>query len=156
MGEVKLFLAESLVALLAVEARLANLRSFPFALFAAAVERDVHVPLVRLEHVEALVVEHGHELQTRRHVALVLLVVEDVLAPFRLLDVERPSLLVAGLHLVAEGGPLQLQFLFGQGLRNLMPQRVAHAVLHPSEVELQLVAVFFLVAQFVGLHKVAH
>ena len=85
-----------------------------------------------------------------------LLIIEDVLSLFRPTDVECPGFLIAGFYLIAEGGPLQLEFLLGQRLDDLVAQCVADTVLHPREVEFQLVAVFFLIVEFIGFHEVAH
>ena len=63
MGEFQNFLSERLIALLAKDIHIANFRCRPLAALVAPVEREVEVPLVGLEDVETLVVEHGHELQ---------------------------------------------------------------------------------------------
>ena len=72
-----------------------------------------------------------------------------------ILDGQRPLFLLSWRQTVAEGGPLQLQFLVGHGALNLGDVGVALAVLHPCIGHQQTVFVFFFIGKLAVYQLVA-
>ena len=73
-----------------------------------------------LQLIETLVVERRHQLGISR-------------LTLRIEYGECPLLLLTRCQTIAEGGPLQFQFLVGQGPLDLGGMRVALALLHPGD-----------------------
>ena len=84
--------------------------------------------------IEALIVEHSHETG-----------VSD--STVRLVNLQLPLLLLARGQAVAEGCPLQLQFLFGHGTADELLVTVALTILHPCEGQQEAVAVLLTVGE---------
>ena len=72
-----------------------------------------------------------------------------------ILNGQRPLLLLSRCQSVAEGGPLQLQFLVGHGALYGGAVGVALAVLHPSVRQQQSVFVFILIIKLAVYQLVA-
>ena len=82
--------------------------------------------------IQALVIERSHELCIDR-------------TAFGILHHERPLLLLTRGETIAEGGPLQLKLLLGQGPFDLCLMGIAMSLLHPSEGVQQAVAIFLFI-----------
>ena len=91
-------------------------------------------PLMRLQLIQALVIERRHQLGVSR----LTLWIEDGECPF---------LLLTRCQTIAEGGPLQFQFLVRQRSFNLGGMGIALAILHPGKAEQQTVLVRILVGE---------
>ena len=89
-------------------------------------------PLVRHDHIEALVVERGHQLGID---GLTLCIAHR----------EGPLLLLSWFQAVTESGPFQSEMLIRQGSTDGGRMGIALTILHPGEVEQQSVAVTLLV-----------
>ena len=91
-------------------------------------------PLMCLQLVETLVIERRHQLGVSR-------------LALRIEYGECPFLLLSGCQTVAEGGPLQFQFLVGQRSFDLGGMGIALALLHPGKGEQQTVLVVILIGK---------
>ena len=92
------------------------------------------IPVMRFQLVETLIIQGGHQHCIHR------------LAVFG--HGERPLFLLSGSQPVAEGAPLQLQFLVGQRSADLLLVGMPLAVLHPGEGAKDAVAPLLLIIQF--------
>ena len=87
-----------------------------------------------LQLVETLVIERRHQLGVSR-------------LTLRIEYGERPLLLLSGCQTVAEGGPLQFQFLVGQRSFDMGGMGIALALLHPGKGKQQTVLVVILIGK---------
>ena len=90
--------------------------------------------MMSLQLVEALVVERCHQLGFNG-------------LSLRIVHGECPLLLLTRLQTIAEGGPLQLQFLIGQRAPDAGAMGIALALLHPGIGEQEPVLVFILISK---------
>ena len=91
-------------------------------------------PLMCLQLVETLVIERRHQLGVSR-------------LTLRIEYGECPLLLLTGCQTVAEGGPLQFQFLVGQRSFDMGGMGIALALLHPGKGKQQTVLVVILIGK---------
>ena len=92
-------------------------------------------PIVRLDLVKTLVVEHRHQRRISR-------------CAVRIHHLQAPFLLLSGCQTVAERLPRQAQLLIGHRAFDGLLVAIAHAILHPRIAQQQTVAVFPLIFQF--------
>ena len=92
-------------------------------------------PIVRLDLVKTLVIEHRHQRRISR-------------CPVGIHHLQAPFLLLSGGQAVAERFPRQPQLLVGHRAFDGLLVTIAHAILHPRIAQQQTVAVFLLIFQF--------
>ena len=99
-------------------------------------------PRVRLQHVEALIVERCHELSIDGF----------ALAVFHR---QCPLFLLPRLQPVTEGSPCQREVLVRQRALNLCRVSVAFAILHPGESQQQTIAIRLFIGEFLVQELIA-
>ena len=92
-------------------------------------------PIVHLDLVKTLIVEHRHQRRISR-------------CPVGIHHLQAPFLLLSGGQAVAERLPRQPQLLVGHRAFDGLLMTIAHTILHPRIAQQQTVAVFLLIFQF--------